>query len=44
LECGTELAYDWDQMRVGAPINRSQSRQTQWTEWTLEQDPLKPLT
>src|SRR5262249_10328884 len=38
LECGAELAYDWEQMRVGAPINKSQLRETRWTEWRIERD------
>ncbi|HLN01489.1 MAG TPA: hypothetical protein VK335_19530 [Bryobacteraceae bacterium] len=38
LECGAELAYDWDQMRVGKPIRDSQLRGTQWTEWRVERD------
>lgn len=38
LECGAELAYDWEQMRVGAPLNDSQLRQARWTEWRIERD------
>jgi len=25
LDCGEELAYDWDEMRVGAPVPSQQS-------------------
>ena len=38
LECGAELAYDWEQMRVGAPIRGSRLRQAQWAEWRIERD------
>ena len=38
LECGAELAYDWEQMRVGAPFNRSRVPPSQWTEWSFEHD------
>lgn len=36
LDCGAELAYDWDRMRLGAPLNRSELNQTRWTEWRIE--------
>ena len=38
LDCGTELAYDWDKMRVGKPIGNSRVREAQWTEWRIERD------
>ena len=38
LECGAELAYDWDKMRLGKPIRESRLRETQWTEWSVERD------
>lgn len=38
LECGVELEYDWDRMRVGKPISGSKVRETQWTEWRVGRD------
>jgi hypothetical protein len=38
LECGAELSYNWEQMRVGGPIRDSQHRQPQWAEWRVERD------
>lgn len=38
LECGAELAYDWEQMRVGPPRRGSHFRQTRWSEWRFERD------
>ena len=37
-QCGAELSYDWEQMRVGGPIRDSQNRQPQWPEWRVERD------
>ncbi len=38
LECGAELSYDWEQMRIGKPIRDSQLRQPEWTDWRVERD------